>query len=330
VLMIGQTALRAAHPRLALVLPSLALLVATWFASPIVITRIVLCIAFRLVHRSTSRDCAEDGSEPNDLQLDRPCAQSMTTAPAPSGTEAVVLDALQAVKATDAPISASKLRTSTPRWRRPNNLIGAIIPPLLGLLFFSGYHVALGYVAPWLEYVVRRPGLALIYRWTCRGLFACLAHTFLTVYMLPRGHSRPPREPPREIVERSVVHECADMEGSVLRCWHDGCNGSWLPARARHCKDCGADCQGGSYLILSVCAQVTALLLSTTAVHGAQRTWQVVSPSVSHRSAGSDRHASPPARRKSLFSSSCSPPSSSSASAAVPSSLSFGVTFEPC
>lgn len=183
------------------------------------------------------------------------------------GAEDVVLDALQAVKVTDAPSARST--PSTPRWRRPNRLIGAIIPLLLVTLFAAGYYVALSEVAPWLELVQRRPVLAFFYRWTCRALFASLAHTFLTIYMLPRGHSRPPREPPKEVVERSIVHECADMQGEVLRCWQDDCNGSWLPARARHCKDCGAFARSFLDDAAHDSAQVTAPSPLTTAAHGA-------------------------------------------------------------
>jgi hypothetical protein len=126
--------------------------------------------------------------------------------------------------------------------------------------------------APWrvvrdLDYIEALVRLTLgIYRVLATGLLLPTSVLFLRLYMLPRTQSIPPYNPPKEIIDKSIMFECLAPEeakivnlavqrasGSeepfddlvvVNRCWKGTCNGRWKPARARHCSECGV-CRAG-------------------------------------------------------------------------------------
>lgn len=88
----------------------------------------------------------------------------------------------------------------------------------------------------------------------------------MRLYFLPRTQSVPPYNPPKDILDKSVVFECLAPEEAkivnlamqnangtdeafddivvVNRCWKGKCDGRWKPARARHCSECGV-CRAG-------------------------------------------------------------------------------------
>ncbi|PWN53830.1 hypothetical protein IE53DRAFT_100864 [Violaceomyces palustris] len=80
------------------------------------------------------------------------------------------------------------------------------------------------------------------------GLFFLALLSYLRVYRAADHHKKlgsqfqqPPREPPRQIMLREVIFQC-EPDGSPIRCWKNGCRGSWKPPR--HCGDC-ATCRLG-------------------------------------------------------------------------------------
>ncbi|KAH8917297.1 hypothetical protein BT69DRAFT_1323682 [Atractiella rhizophila] len=72
------------------------------------------------------------------------------------------------------------------------------------------------------------------------GVFALYALvTYFRVYAQPLHHSKPPFEVPKAVLERSVIYESSDLEGTPAKCFQGSCGGAWKPLRSRHCKDCG-------------------------------------------------------------------------------------------
>jgi hypothetical protein len=77
--------------------------------------------------------------------------------------------------------------------------------------------------------------------------------TYLYLYFLPRDHSQPPLEPPREVKDGLIIFQCAnpstqspDVDSAerkvapapVERCYKGYCQGRWKPSRTRHCSVC--------------------------------------------------------------------------------------------
>jgi hypothetical protein len=109
----------------------------------------------------------------------------------------------------------------------------------------------------------------------------CIANVtilYLRLYFLPKDQARPPYNPPQAILDNETIYEClsaAEAQAVALarrtsqsplvsdeptplhglqagllppalvnRCYREGCNGRWKPARTRHCSLCGT-CRAG-------------------------------------------------------------------------------------
>lgn len=137
-----------------------------------------------------------------------------------------------------------------PRLLRANNILGKSIPPLIVLLAVKGYDLVvhetgaeaslrpLRALVPcrltrsqpltgsYLADVRRLPVVAELYRWHFRLLLAALVYAYGFVYLSPRTHSRPPKNPPPEVLARTMVYQC-DSSGAPATCNRDECEGSW-------------------------------------------------------------------------------------------------------
>ncbi|KDN41598.1 hypothetical protein K437DRAFT_171766 [Tilletiaria anomala UBC 951] len=90
-----------------------------------------------------------------------------------------------------------------------------------------------------------------------------------------------------------MLHQCA-LDGSLMRCWRDGCKGRWKPARTRHCGDCRT-CRIGfdhhcpwfdadviaqhtmpSFLLFLLLAALLLILALAPLVHGAYADFNVL------------------------------------------------------
>ncbi|GAA93999.1 uncharacterized protein L969DRAFT_85522 [Mixia osmundae IAM 14324] len=120
---------------------------------------------------------------------------------------------------------------------RANRLLGRVIPPALFVFIIHGWRIVSLHATPYLYYTLQRPRSAVLYCVGFNVLLCAMMYNYLSVYLLPRDHSRPPRAVPDDVREKRVIFEC-DRQGEPTRCWQDACNGSWRPARARHCRDC--------------------------------------------------------------------------------------------
>ncbi|GAA6058523.1 hypothetical protein JCM10212_006962 [Sporobolomyces blumeae] len=104
------------------------------------------------------------------------------------------------------------------KWKRPNWVLGKVIPALLVLFGVTGYR--------------------LVFSSVCKSsiLSSIIVARSLMLHLF-QILSRAPKKAPRAVEERRVVYAC-DAAGGPMRCFQDDCDGSFVSLRTRHCRDC--------------------------------------------------------------------------------------------
>lgn len=138
---------------------------------------------------------------------------------------------------------------------RANNVLGKVFVPFILSLIIFGWRLAtleIGY--GYLVLALGRRFIGWLYIVQFQLCFVYLLVCFWAVYF---GSRRPVQRRsamgtsvlPPAVARQKVVYAC-DEVGEPARCRLDGCAGSFLSTRTRHCRDCG-ECRWAIFLGLS-------------------------------------------------------------------------------